>query len=157
MANNAIMIFDGTPTVVLTGVTGALLDTNYTTTSTATYITYDNSTDLWPLAKATFTGAFTAAPTAKATIDLYYTETNLNGGTDDETVPTISDKLGARYVGSFIVPGTATSSYSIQIIISTLGFQKGQFHIYNGAGGTSIAIGTPWTVEVEGFTFTSSV
>jgi len=156
MANNAIMAFDGTLTTVLTGVTAVLADGDWSVPGTATYAEWDNSTELMPLATATFKGAFTAAPDAGATIDLYYTERALTGDADNETVPTAATQEGARYVGSFRVPGTATSSYSMQIIISTMGLQKGYFHLHN-QGGDSLAIGTPWTVEVQGFTFTPSV
>ena len=159
MANNAIMVFDGTPTTVLTGVTAVLADTAWSVTSaTATYVEWDNSTDLWPLAKATFKGTYTAAPDAGATLDLYYTENDLAGDTaDDETPPTASTQEGARYVGSFRVPGVAITQYNMQIVISTAGFQRGYFHLYN-AGGDSLEITpTAWTVEIEGFTFTPSV
>lgn len=158
MPNNAIMVFDGTPTTVLTGVTAVLADAAWSVNSaTATYVEWDNSTDLWPLAKATFIGTYTAAPDAGSTIDLYYTENNMTGGTEDETPPTASTQEGARYVGSFRVPGTAITQYNIQIVISTLGFQTGYFHIYNGGGDSLEITPTAWTVEVEGFTFTPSV
>jgi len=158
MANNAIMVFDGTPTTVLLGATAVLADTTYSVSgATATYTEFDNSSDLWPLAKATFKGTYTAAPDTKTTLDLYYTENDLAGdAADDELPPTTSDRLGARYVGSFTVPSTGTSQYNMQIIISILGFQKGYFHLYNGGGDTLEITPTAWTVEVEGFTYTPS-
>jgi hypothetical protein len=159
MANNAIMIFDGTPSTVLTGATAVLADTTYSVSAaTATYAEWDNSTDLWPLAKATFKGTFTAAPDSKSTLDLYYTENDLAGDTaDDEVPPTTSDRLGARYVGSFVVPGVSiTIQYNVQIIISTVGLQKGFFHLYNGGGDTLEITPNAWTVEIEGFTYTPS-
>ena len=158
MANNAIMVFDGTPTTVLLGATAVLADTTYSVSgATATYTEFDNSSDLWPLAKATFKGTYTAAPDAKTTLDLYYTENDLAGdAADDELPPTTSDSLGARYVGSFTIPSTGTSQYNMQIIISILGFQKGYFHLYNGGGDTLEITPTAWTVEIEGFTYTPS-
>ena len=156
MANDAIHVFDGTPTAVLTGVTAVLADTAWSVPGTATYVEWDNATDKWPLAKATFIGTYTAAPDAGSTIDLYYTERDLTGGTEDETVPTASTQEGARYLGSFRIPGTAITEYAIQIIISTLGFQQGYFHIYNGGGDSLEITPTAWTVEIEGFTFTPS-
>ena len=157
MANNAIMVFDGTPSEVLLGATAVLADTNFSVDGTnATVTEWDNSTDKWPLAKATFKGTFTAAPDEGSTIDLYYCENDLTGDTDDETPPTTTSQQGARYVGSFRVPGTAITSYSMQIIISTAGFQKGNFYTYNGGGDSLEITPTAWTVEIEGFTFTPS-
>lgn len=158
MANNAIMVFDGTPTTVLTGATAVVADTNFSVASTnCTETEWDNSADLWPLAKATFKGTFTAAPDEGASIDLYYRENDLAGdAADDETAPTTTSQQGAKYVGTFRVPGTATTQYNIQIIISTLGFQKGYFSIKNAGGDTLEYTPTAWTVEIEGFSFTPS-
>jgi len=159
MANNAQMIFDGTPTTVLTGATAVLADANYSVASTnATLVSWDNSgaADRWPMAKATFIGTFTAAPDLGATIDLYYTAINVSGGTEDETVPTTTTQEGAHYVGSFRVPNTATTEYAIEINISTLGMREVQFHVYNGGGDSLEITPTAWTVEIEGFTYTPS-
>ena len=158
MANDAILVYDGTPSTVLTGATAVVADANFSVDSTnCTQTEWDNSTDKWPLAKATFKGTFTAAPDEGSTIDLYWCENDLAGDSaDDEVVPTTTSQQGARYVGSFRVPGTGTSQYNMQIIISVLGFQKGYFHIYNGGGDTLEYTPTAWTVEVEGFTFTPS-
>ena len=160
MADNAIMVFDGTPTQVLVGATADVANANFSVTGTnCTQTEWVNATDKWPLALATFKGTYVAAPDEGAFIDLYYCENNLAGdAADDETVPTTSSQQGARYVGSFRVPGTGTSQYNMQVIISTLGFQQGYFHIYNGGGDAlDITPATPWTVEIEGFTFTPSV
>jgi hypothetical protein len=158
MSNDAIMKFAGTRTTVLTGATAVVADTNFSVASTnCTATEWDNSVTLWPLAKATFKGTYTAAPDEGATIDLYWCENDLAGDTaDDETPPTTTSQQGARYVGSFRVPGTGTSQYNMEIIISTLGLKKGNFYIYNGGGDSLEYTPTPWTVEIEGFTFTPS-
>jgi hypothetical protein len=159
MANNAIMIFDGTPTTVLTGATAVVADANFSVASTNCTVTeWDNSTDLWPLAVATFKGTYTAAPDEGSTIDLYYCHNDLAGdASDDETPPTTTSQQGAHYVGSFRVPGTATTQYNIQIVIPTTGIRKANFYIYNGGGDTLEYTPTAWTVEIEGFTYTASV
>ena len=159
MANNAQMVFDGTPLTVLVGATAVLADANFTVAGTnATLTPWDNSAaaDRWPMAKATFIGTFTAAPDLGATIDLYYTAINLTGGTEDETVPTTTTQEGAHFLGSFRIPNTAITEYAIEIIISTLGMQNVQFHLYNGGGDTLEITPTAWTLEIEGFTLTPS-
>ena len=61
MANNAIMIFDGTPSTVLTGATAVLADANFSVSSTnATYVEFDNSTPLMTM-KLDGTSRFTTA------------------------------------------------------------------------------------------------
>ena len=153
--NDAIMSFDGTPFEVLLGATAVVADANFSVDGTnCTQTEWDNSTDLWPMAKATFKGTFTAAPDEGSSIDLYYCENDLTGDVaDDELVPTVTAQNGARYVGSFRVPGTNTTQYNMQIVIGTVGFQKGFFHIYNGGGDTLEITPTAWTVEIEGFTY----
>lgn len=158
MANNAIMVFDGTPFTVLTGVTATVADGAWSVdTTNATYVEWDNSTDLWPMAVAVFKGTYAAAPDEGSTIDLYWTENDLAGdASDDELVPTTALQNGARYLGSFRIPYTGTSQYNMQITISTLGMRKGYFHIYNGGGDALEYTPTPWTVEIEGLTYTPS-
>ena len=155
MANNAIMIFDGTPTTVIT-TTGTIATTVFSVASTnATHTEFDNSSDLWPLATATLSipDTFSAAPAAGGTIDLYMYKQDIDS-TNDELAPSTTVANGAHYVGSFPIAASDVAQYS-QITISLAGVQKCKFALYNGTSVTmSFSAGN--TVKIEGFTFTPS-
>ena len=155
MANNAIMVFDGTPTTVIS-TTGTIADGVFSVASTnATHTEFDNSTDLWPLAIATLSivDTFAAAPDANSTVDLYMIRQDVDS-TNDVTPPTTSDKKGAVYMGSFPIYDTDEAQYQ-QIVTSLAGVQKAKFSILNNTGQT-ISYSAGNTVKIEGFTYTPS-
>ena len=157
MANNAIQIFDGTPTTVWAQ-TSTLVTANFSTASTGTVTEYDNSTDLWPLAVATLLlpETFLAAPTVGTTVDLYMYRQDLGGGTTDETAPTATLVKGAKYVGSFGPIYAVDENQPLSMVISLAGVRKAKFAIYNGSG-TSLSYSAGGNiVRIEGFTYTPS-
>jgi len=158
MANNAVQIFDGSPTTVI-ATTGTIADTIFSVNSTnATITQFDNSTDLWPLAVATLEmpDTFLAAPTAGTTIDLYMCRDDVGGGTADETAPTTALVKGAKYVGSFGPLYAVDENQPLECIISLVGVRKCRFFIQNNSG-TTMSYSAGATVKVEGFTYTPSV
>ena len=150
MANDAIQIFDGTQTTVISG-TSTLADANFSTSTTATETAFDNSTDLWPMAKAVLSCSFTTAPDDQSPIDLYIIEQNIDG-TNDVDGPTSTDVQGAIYIGSFKVHNVTTQQYQA-INISLMGVQNALFSIQNNGGQT---MDSDFTVKIEGFTLTPS-
>lgn len=160
MADNAIQIFDGTPTTVLQGATTTIADGIFSVASTnATVTEFDNSTDLWPLAVATLKlpDTFAAAPTVGASIDLYMCRQDLAGDTaDDVTAPTTTLQKGAKYVGSFAPLYAVDEDQPLETIISLAGVRKAKFYIQNNSGAT-MSFSAGFTVEIEGFTYTPSV
>lgn len=150
MANDAIQIFDGTPITVITG-SSTLADANFSTSSTATETAFDNSTDLWPIAKAVLSCSFTTAPDDQSSIDLYMIEQNIDS-TNDVDGPTATDVQGAIYVGSFRVHNVITQQYQA-INISLLGVRNALYSIRNNGGQT---MDSDFTVKIEGFTLTPS-
>ncbi len=156
MANNAIMVFDGTPTTVI-ATTGTIADGVFTVSGTnATHTEFDNSTDLWPLAVATLSVPDSweaATPDSGATIDLYMIRQDVDS-TSDVTAPTTSDKQGAEYVGSFQIYATDEAQYQ-QIVISLSGVRKAKFSFQNNTGQT-MSYSSGATVKVEGFSYTPS-
>ena len=150
MANDAIMVFDGTPTTVISG-TGTLASTNYSTSSTATETEWDNSTDLWPLAKAVLSCSFGTAPTDQSMVDLFMFEQDISS-TNDETGPAATDVQGAKYVGSFKLYDTTSQQYQA-IVVPTLGVKKAKFSIRNGGGQS---MDSDFTITIEGFSLTPS-
>ena len=160
MANNAIQIFDGTPTTVIS-ITSTLVTANFSTSSTATVTQFDNSTDLWPLAVATLrlddgAGPWSAAPTVGTTIDLYAYIEDIGGGTTDETAPTATLVKGANYMGSFGPLYAVDEDQPNQCVISLAGIEKCSFAIYNGSGASIVYTGGGNIVTIEGFTYTPS-
>jgi len=157
MANDAILVFDGTPTTVIAQ-TAELVTANYSTSSTATVTEFDNSTDLWPLAVATLLipETFSAAPTVNNTIDLYMYEQDVGGGTTDVTAPTATLQKGATYVGSFGPLYAVDEDQPLTCIISLAGIRKCKFAIYNGSGVSLSYSSGGNVVKIEGFTYTPS-
>lgn len=155
MANNAIQIFDGTPTTVIT-TTGTIAADIFTVASTnATITEFDNSTDLWPMARATLSvvDTWAAAPTDGGTIDLYMCRQDIDS-TNDEIAPTTTAQQGAKYVGSFRIHGADVAQYK-EINISLAGVKKAKFYFQNKTDQTiSFSAGT--TVKIEGWTLTPS-
>lgn len=142
----AKLTFDGTPTTVISG-TSSLADSNFSTSSTATETAFDNSTDLWPLAKAVLSCSFSTAPDDQSSVNLYIFEQNIDG-TNDEDGPAATDVQGAKRIGSFKVHNVTTQQYQ-SVIISLLGIQNALFSIENDGGQT---MDSDFTIKIEGFT-----
>jgi hypothetical protein len=159
MANNEIMIFDGTPTEVLVGATTTIATAVFSVTGTNCTVTeFDNSTDLWPMAVATLKipDSFAAAPTVGSTIDLYMCRQDLTGTAgDDEVAPTTTLVKGAKYVGSFGPLYAVAEDQPNETVISLAGVRKAKFYIQNNSGAT-MSFSAGFTVEIEGFTYTPS-
>lgn len=141
----AKLTFDGTPTTVISG-SSTLADGNFSTSSTATETAFDNSTDLWPTAKAVLSCSFSTAPDDQSNINLYIIEQNIDGANDVDG-PTATDVQGAIYVGSFKLHNVTTQQYQ-STVISLMGVQNALFSIENLGGQT---IDSDFTVKIEGF------
>ena len=106
MANELKMVF-GSPTTVISHA-AALADgaNTYTGMTGCTMTQLDNSTLLYPYARAVLTipTASAAALTAGGTFDLYMTEDDIDGTTDETPVPAATDIIYlAKYRGSWVV------------------------------------------------------
>ena len=161
MANNSILIWDGTPTTVI----------SLSETITDTYIVggntvFDNSTDAWPLALATIRiqDTFGAAPTTGNTINLYMIRGEIESGVDSSgdaayaavaNAAALIDSNGMEYLGSCVVDGN-DEDFKRQITISLNGIREARFYIENSTGQTLVYSTNPITVKIEGFTFTPS-
>jgi len=159
MANNAIQIFDGTPTEVI-GQTADIADAEIVGGDTI----FNNTTDLWPLGMATlFVTGFGADPSS-GTVDLYLMKGDVGSGTENEDAGGIAyaDNLtttdnetqteGLHYLGSYSFD-VDTGNQRRAINVPLLGVKEAYFYIKNNTG-TSLT--QPVTVDVEGFTFTPS-
>lgn len=159
MANNAIQIFDGTPTEVISQTADAA-DAEIVGGDAV----FDNTTDLWPSAIATlFITDFGADPSG-GTVDLYCMKGNVGSGAEDEdaggiaygtalsTTNNETQTAGLHYMGSFDFD-VDTGAQRRAITISLLGIKEAYFYIKNNTGTT---LGQPYTVDIEGGTITPS-
>ena len=162
MADNAIMIFDGTPTQnVINEATSDPADGTVFGGATV----WDNTTDLWPMAIATVSITDAATTLAVGSLDLYCMKGNVGSGAEDEDAGGISYGLalaastaetqtnGLHYMGSFRFDSDL-GAQKRTITISTLGIKEAYFYLVNNCVN---AIGQPITLDIEGFTYTPSV
>jgi len=119
----------------------------------------DNSSELYPYAKATIylpNGVTGGAWNGTPTVDLYMEEQDIGGGTDDET-PVLpsggTDTVGLKQVGSFVLDDNATASTAQRrtCVFSLLGVNKAEFRIVNNTGRTLDYVATAITVKVRPF------
>lgn len=159
MANNAIQIYDGTPTEVISQ-TADIADGEIVGGDAV----FDNTTDLWPLATATLFVTDWGADPSGGTIDLYCMKGNVGSGAEDEDAGGITYGLnlttsanetqtaGLHYLGSYSFD-VDTGAQRRAITISLVGIKEAYFYISNNTG---TSVGQPITVDVEGFTYTPS-
>ena len=159
MANNAIQIFDGTPTEVIAQ-TANVADTEIVGGDAV----FNNTTDLWPLGMATlFVTGFATDPSG-GTVDLYLMKGDVGSGAENEdaggiayatnltTTDNETQTEGLHYVGSYSFD-VDTGNQRRAINVSLMGVKEAYFYIKNNTG---VALTQPVTVDVEGFTFTPS-
>ena len=118
----------------------------------------DNSTDLMLFAKAVLgvPDTFAAAPTAGSTIDLYMTEDDIDGTSDETPEPASSDiqNLG-KLVGQFVIDNQDVANIK-PCNISLHGVKKARFNILNSSGQQLSYTSNPITVKITPFTYISS-
>lgn len=155
MANQTKMVW-GTPTTVISLATTLGTGANtYDGMGSCTLTQLDNSTDQYPDARAvlSITDTFAAAPTAGSTIDLYMTQDDLDGTSDETPVPAATDIVNlAKYMGSWIMDNQDVAVLKA-INIDLRGVQKAKFHILNQSGQTISYTSTATTVKITPFTY----
>lgn len=145
------MVFSATTTTVVSKA-GTIANGANTESADATQL--DNSTELYPYAKAVLgiPDTFAAAPTAGGTVDLYMIEDDIDGTSDETPIPAASDILYlARYVGSWVVDNQDVAVIK-PIVISLEGVKKARFFILNNTGQQISYASSPTTVKVTPFT-----
>jgi hypothetical protein len=155
MANELKMVF-GSPTTVISHAAALAAGANtFTGMTGCTMVLLDNSTQLYPYAKAVLTipTTFGAALTAGGTFDLYMTEDDIDGTTDETPVPAATDIIYlAKYKGSWVVDNR-TDPIVDAIVISLEGIQKARFYLLNSSGQATVYSATPLTVKVTPFSY----
>lgn len=155
MANELKMVFGSSTTVISHAATLATAANTYSGMAGCTMTQLDNSTTLYPYARAVLgiPDTFAAAPTSGSTIDLYMTLDDIDGTSDETPLPAASDiAYLAKYVGSFVVDNQDAAQIK-PIVISLEGVQKAQFYILNSSGQQISYSSNPTTVKVTPFSY----
>lgn len=135
-------LYDGTPTTVITG-TGTLPDGQFSTSTNATEVDFDNTTDLWPIGRAVLSCSASTAPDDQSMVHLI----QFQSGVDE---PTASDIQAGVRVASFKLHNVTTQQQPEPQIISLIGVKTTVgFSIENQSGQT---IDSDFTVTIEGLT-----
>lgn len=155
MANETKMVFGSSTTVISHAAALASAANTYSGLAGCTMTQLDNSTTLYPWARAVLniTDTFAAAPTAGGTIDLYMSLDDVDGTTDEVPLPGATDIVYlAKYVGSWVMDNNDTATVKA-ITISLEGVGKAQFYILNNCGQQISYTSTATTVKVTPFTY----
>lgn len=156
MANQTKMVFSSTTTTVIS-LAAALANAanTYTGLTGLTNTQLDNSTELYPEAVAVLgiPDTLAAAPTAGATVNLYYVMDDIDGTSDETPEPGATDITNlAKYAGSFVVDNQDVA-YIKPILISLAGVKKARFFIENQTGQQLSYSSGAITVKITPFTY----
>lgn len=155
MANELKMVFGSATTVISLAATLASAANTYNGLTGCTMTQLDNSTNLYPYAKAVLSipDTFAAAPTAGGTVDLYLIEDDIDGTSDETPEPGSAGIIYlARYVGSWVLDNQDVAHIK-PINISLDGVKKARFCIVNNSGQQISYSSNPTTVKVTPFTY----
>jgi hypothetical protein len=155
MANELKMVFGSSTTVISLAAALSTAANTYSGLSGCTMTQLDNSTTLYPYARAVLgiPDTFAAAPTAGGTVDLYMTLDDIDGTSDETPLPAASDiTYLAKYVGSFTLDNQDVAQIK-PIVISLEGVQKAQFYILNSSGQQISYSSNPTTVKITPFSY----
>ena len=155
MANELKMVFGSATTVISVAAAISSGVNTYSGASGTTMTQLDNSTALYPYARAVLgiPDAFAAAPTAGGTFDLYMILDDIDGASGETPEPGISDILYlAKYVGSFVIDNQDVATIKA-IVISLEGVQKARFCILNNCGQQTTYTSNPLTVKITPFSY----
>jgi hypothetical protein len=155
MANELKMVFGSSTTVISLAAALASGANTYTGLTGLTNTQLDNSTLLYPYARAVLgvPDTFAAAPTAGGTFDLYMVQDDIDGTGDETPEPGASDIMYlAKWVGSWIVDNQDVATIKA-IVISILGVQKARFFVANNCGQQASYTSNPLTVKITPFSY----
>ena len=155
MANELKMVFGSSTTVISHAATLASGANTYTGLTGLTNTQLDNSTNLYPWARAVLgvPDTFAAAPTAGGTFDLYMIQDDIDGTSDETPEPGASDIIYiAKWVGAWIVDNQDVAMIK-PIVISLEGVQKARFFVTNSCGQQSSYSSNPLTVKITPFSY----
>jgi len=152
MTNEAKRVEGSTTTVISLSATLANGANTYTGLANCTMTSLDNSTALYPWARAVLNinDTFAAAPTAGGGVELWMIKNNVDGGTDMTPVPAASDLKAAIPVGFFQI-SPLDVAHVIEIIIDIAGVSNADFFIKDSTGQQISYSSVPTTVKITPF------
>lgn len=114
----------------------------------------DNSTNLYPYAKAVLSvpDTFAAAPSAGTSVNLYMCRNDVDGTSDTTPPPDATALKNAVFVGAFPISAYDVAQ-TIEINISLDGVKKADFFIQNSCGQALSYTSNPITVKVTPFSY----
>lgn len=146
----------GSPTTVISHAASlASAGWTYSGMSGLTMTDLDNSTLLYPHARATLDvpETFAAAPTVGGYFSLFMLPLNVDGTADDAPVPDATALKSARLVGTFpIQPYDEAHRVTIDLPNVLRGLTAARFFIENQCGQATTYSATPLTVKVTPYT-----
>ncbi len=117
----------------------------------------DNSTDKYPHAKFVLSvpETFAAAPTAGGYFDIWMTENNIDGTSDETPVPGATDiEALARYVGVIRIDNQDVANLKPLVVHGILaGVSEALFYVRNKTGQATTYSSTALTLKVTPFTY----
>ena len=155
MANELKMVFGSSTTVISLAAALASGANTYTGLTGLTNTQLDNSTNLYPWARAVLgvPDTFAAAPTAGGTFDLYMVQDDIDGTSDETPEPGASDIIYiAKWVGAWMVDNQDVAMIK-PIVISLEGVQKARFFVTNNCGQQASYSSNPLTVKITPFSY----
>lgn len=118
----------------------------------------DNSTDKHPHAKFVLSvpETFAAAPSAGAYFDIWMTEENIDGTSDETPVPGATDIENlARWVGSINIDNQDVANLKPLVVHGVLAaVSSALFYVRNQTGQATTYTATPLTLKVTTFSYT---
>jgi len=154
MANEMKQVFASATTVISHAAAIANNAYTYTGLTGLTMTQLDNSTALYPFARAVLNipDTFAAAPTAGSAIYLRMTKQDVDGSTDDIPPPDSTAIKNAPVVGIFPIQAYDVAQV-VTINIDLKGVAKADFYLENQCGQQLSYTSNPITVKVTPFTF----
>jgi len=123
------------------------------TNGTITELDLSAASAKWTSVILVLTATCSADPGTDASVDIYLWETEVDG-TNDELAPTVADKKGADWRGSFRVPDdVGTATFYVKEEISTVAVKSAKVSIVFREGENTVDLDSGVTVDVEGFGF----
>lgn len=154
MTNEAKRYEGSATTAISLATTLANAANTYTGLGSCTMTTVDNSTALYPLARAVLNinDTFAAAPSAGGGVELWMMKNDVDGTTDTIPVPAASDLKNAIPVGFFPIAALDVAQI-VEIVISLEGVKSADFFIKNSTGQQISYSSVATTVKVTPFSY----
>lgn len=156
MANEIKFVLGSTTTAISHAATLASAGWTYSGMPGCTMTNVDNSTALYPHARAVLSvpDTFGGVPVTGAVVGLYMLPNDVDGTSDDTPAPDSAGLKAARYVGTFQIPAyDVATRITIDLPEVLAGITSAQFFIENKTGQSLVYASTAITVKITPYTY----